>query len=262
MIDLHAHMLPGLDDGPAKLEESLEMAAVYEAAGFSRVAMTPHWVLGSAWQPSREKVLKWVAGFRRALVKCGVALEVVPGMEIAMTMGISELIATEQVLPLNGGPYVLVEPPFQQLPVGWEQILFEISASGYRVLIAHPERCSHLAREPEAIQEMVNMGVGIQINWKSLLGRYGQTVKETAWFFLEGGLGHILATDGHRPEDIIPEKLHRMKRMLIERLGEERVDTLIVKNPERVWAGEPVENITPLIKMKRKKPRRRWFKWR
>lgn len=262
MIDLHAHMLPGLDDGPAKLEESLEMAAVYEAAGFSRVAMTPHWVLGSAWQPSREKVLKWVEGLQKALERQGVALEVVPGMEVAMTLGISKRLERGEVIPLNNGRYMLVEPPFQQMPVGWEQILFEISASGYRVLVAHPERCTHLVREPEAIQEMVKMGVGLQINWKSLLGRYGQTVKETAWSFLERGLGHILATDGHRAEDISPEKLHRVKRDLIERLGEERVDTLIVKNPERVWAGEPVENITPLIKKRRKKPRRRWFKWR
>ena len=91
-------MLPGLDDGPAKLEESLEMAAVYVAAGYSKVAMTPHWVLGSAWQPSREKVLKWVAGFRNALAKQGIALEVAPGMEVAMTMGISKRLQSGEIL--------------------------------------------------------------------------------------------------------------------------------------------------------------------
>jgi len=262
MIDLHAHMLPGLDDGPAKIEESLEMAAVYEAAGFSRVAMTPHWVLGSAWQPSREKVLKWVTGFRGALAKRGIDLEVAPGMEVAMTMGISGLIQAGEVLTLNEGAYVLVEPPFQQLPVGWEQILFEILAVGHRVLIAHPERCGHLAREPEVVREMVDMGVGIQINWKSLLGQYGKTVRETAWSFLEGGLAHCLATDGHRPVDINAEKLRRMKRALSERLGEARTRLLVKENPERIWVGEPLENLSPLKAFSQKKTRRRWFKWR
>jgi len=261
MIDLHAHILPGLDDGPEKLEEALEMAAVYAAAGFSRVVATPHWVAGSVWQQTPEKVLKWVEGFRRALAKRGIGLEVVPGMEIAMTAGISGLIQTRQVLTLNGGVYVLVEPPFQQLPVGWGQILFEISAMGNRVLLAHPERCSHLIREREVLKEMVDMGVGIQVNWKSLLGRYGQTIKETAWSFLEGGLVHCLATDGHGPGDINAEDLGKMKRALKERLGEARAQTLIVENPERVWGGEPLERLSPVRTLGGKKASRRWFTW-
>lgn len=262
MIDLHVHMLPAIDDGPGALEEALEMAAVYAAAGYSKVAVTPHWVVGSAWQPSAEKVLKSVARFQEALVSRSISLEVVPGMEIAMTMGISGLIQAGEVLTLNGGAYVLVEPPFQQLPVGWEQILFEISAVGNRVLIAHPERCSHLAREPEVIREMVDMGVGIQINWKSLLGQYGKTVRETAWSFLEGGLAHCLATDGHRPGDINAEKLRRVRRTLTERLGEARTRLLVIENPGRIWVGDPLENLSPLKEPSRKKTRRRWFKWR
>lgn len=259
MIDLHVHMLPRLDDGPAKLEEALEMAAVYVAAGFSRVVATPHWVAGSAWQTSPEKVLKWLAGFRRALAKREIALEVAPGMEVAMTMGISALIQAGKVLTLNGGSYVLVEPPFQQMPVGWEQILFEILAVGHRVLIAHPERCGHLAREPEVIREMIDVGVGIQINWKSLLGQYGKTVRDTAWSFLEGGLAHCLATDGHRTGDINAEKLRRMKRALSERLGEARMRLLVEENPGRVWVGEPLENLSPLKALSQKKTRRRWL---
>lgn len=262
MIDLHAHILPGLDDGPEKLEEALEMAAVYEAAGFSRVVATPHWVSGSPWQPTPEKILKSLAGFRRSLAQREIGLQVEPGLEIAMTMGISTLVKAGQVLTLNGGVYVLVEPPFQQLPVGWGQILFEISAGGHRVLLAHPERCSHLARETGVLKEMLDMGVGIQANWKSLLGRYGQTIKETAWSFLEQGLIHCLATDGHGPRDITAETLGRMKRALSERLGDERARLLVEENPGRVWRGEPLERLSPVRVLRRKKTWRRWFKWR
>ena len=236
------------------------MAAGHEAAGFLRVVATPHWVAESFWQPAPEKVLKCLAGFRRSLAQRGIGLEVAPGMEIAMTSGISALIRTGQVLTLNGGVYVLVEPPFQQLPVGWEQILFELSAQGHRVLVAHPERCSHLAREREVLKKMVNMGVGIQVNWKSLLGRYGETIRKTAWSFLEGGLAHCLATDGHGPGDVTAENLGRMNRALSERLGQARTRILVAENPARVWAGEPLKGVPP-VKNTGKKAWRRWFKW-
>ena len=82
-----------------------------------------------------------------------------------------------------------------------------------------------------------------------------------AWSFLERGLAHCLATDGHRPGDITPENIHRMKRALIERLGKERTRILVEENPARVWAGAPLENITPVKIARKKKPGRRWFKW-
>lgn len=262
MIDLHSHILPAIDDGPERLEDAIAMASSYETAGFKQVAATPHWVSGSAWQPSSRKVLKWLVGFQKTLERHSVSLEVVQGMEVAMTTGIAERIQTGDVLTLNRGNYVLLEPPFQQLPSGWEQIIFDILASGYRVLLAHPERCNHLAREPEIIRRMVDMHVGIQLNWKSLQGRYGKGVFETAWRFLEGGLVHCLATDGHGPGEIDAEKLNAAKRNLSERLGDARSQILIEENPSRVWAGEPLCKIPPLTARQEKKRRKRWFKWR
>lgn len=258
MIDLHVHMLPGVDDGPEDLEESLKMAQGHAQAGFRRVVATPHWVEGSTWAPPPAVVWKRVRALRQALADQEIDLEVGPGMEIALTLKIPALLKSGRVLSLNDGPYVLVELPFQRLPAGWDQILFEISAQGYRVLLAHPERCGQLASEPDIQEALREMGVGIQVNWKSLLGRYGHTIQETAWTLLEGGLAHCLATDGHRYGDVSAAHLSRAKRALTERVGENRAKVLIKENPGRVWAGGPLETITP-VKARRKKGWRRWF---
>lgn len=261
MIDLHVHILPGLDDGPQDLEEALAMAEAYGEAGFLRLAATPHWVAGSVWAPEPEEVLKRLGAFKGALAARGVGLEVAPGMEIALTSEIPSLLREGRLLTLNSGPYVLIEPPFQRLPVGWDRILFELMSQGYRVLMGHPERCDHLAAEPELFEELVRMGVGIQVNWKSLLGRYGESVKETAWALLKGGLAHCLATDGHRQGDVTGQQLQRARRELKERLGDVRARLLVEENPARIWSGEAMEKVPPVKEAGTKGLRRRWLRW-
>ena len=261
MIDLHSHILPRLDDGPQDLSESLEMAIRYVKAGYSRVAATPHWVTGSVWQPSAQQVLKWVKGFHQALIKQDIDLLVVPGMEIAMTSGISSLLKSGELLALNNGGSVLVEPPFQQLPMGWEQIFFEIMAEGRQVILAHPERCAQLTKEPDILKEMMDMGVGIQINWKSVMGIYGQSTQEKAWWFLEKGMAHCLATDGHRPDDIRPIALVQARRGLSQRLGEDASRMLMIDNPQLIWNGEAPKRIPELKRTTTRKKGKRWFKW-
>jgi len=261
MIDLHAHMLPDIDDGPRQMDQSVEMAAVYVAAGFSKVAVTPHWVEGSIWQPTPQKVREGLARLDAALKRRGIGLALGQGAEVAMTLGMAALLRQGRVLTLNGGGYVLVEPPFRRLPLGWEQILFEVSAAGYQALLAHPERCAHLAAQPRILDRMKQMGVGIQINWKSLMGRYGNAVQETAWSFLETGRAHCLATDGHGPDDIDGRRLAPMRQALTRRLGAARARLLVERNPERIWNSEKLEDLTPCRTVDKRKKRRRWFIW-
>ncbi len=261
MIDLHAHILPGIDDGPRTLAQSLKMAERYVAAGYSRVTATPHWVAGSRWQPTPEAVREALDALGQAMTRQGLALEVAPGAEIAMTLGVAHLLSQKRVWTLNDGAYALIEPPFQQLPLGWEQILFEVSAAGYRVLLAHPERCAHLARQPRLVQKMKAMEVGLQINYKSLLGRYGNGIRETAWSFLEAGLGHCVATDSHQPGDIDKEALKHVNQRLTTRLGAAYARLLAHENPQRVWNGEPLQNPAPIDRPARPKRRKWGFKW-
>jgi protein-tyrosine phosphatase len=117
MIDLHCHILPGIDDGPKTLYESLEMARIFEQAGYSHVVATPHAVPGTTWMPEPEEIRKQLAELNQAIVNEGINLKILPGMEIALDPLISELVDKGQVQTLAGTSYILIEPPFQRLPL-------------------------------------------------------------------------------------------------------------------------------------------------
>ena len=128
MIDLHTHILAGLDDGSGSITESINMAHDFITHGYQTVAATPHMVPGTTWMPTTERIKRKVADLNRAIHDEGLSLNVVTGMEIALDPQIPRLIEDEQLLPLDGGSCYLIEPPFQQLPPGWEQPIFSILA--------------------------------------------------------------------------------------------------------------------------------------
>lgn len=243
--DLHSHILPCLDDGPDSLGTSLEMAERYVQAGYDRVVATPHWVMGSTWAPSPEAVESKVLELQAGIFERGMSLEVLPGMEVTLTNEIPRLLAEKRLLTLGKGPYLLLELPFQRLPWGWEQILFEIKARGYQILLAHPERCSEVACEPERLETLLRMGASLQINIKSLLGRYGEQVKRTAWNWMLGGKAHCLATDSHSPLEEHWERFGEIAGKLKGRMGAEAMETLLEGNPGRVLQGASLTDVIP-----------------
>lgn len=256
MIDLHSHILPGIDDGPGSMEESLELGSLYAQAGFSRVVTTPHWVGGSVWMPEPDAVLRRVAKLNAALAQKGIAVEVLAGMEIAMDGGLAGLLDQGRIMGIAGTSYVLVEPPFQQMPLGWEQVFFEMMSRGWRVLLAHPERCSQFGTQPEMLSQMVESGVFLQVNYGSFLGNYGKAVAAAAWNLVDKGCVHCLATDSH---DLIyrhPGRAHVAAEVLEEVVGRRAVEVMSRENPEFIIEGRDVEVAVGVRK------KRRWFgKW-
>ena len=137
MIDLHSHILPGLDDGAKNMNQSLEMARIFAQAGYTQVVATPHWIPGTSWVPTPRYIRTLVDELNSEIKKKGINLTVYPGMEIALDPKIPDLLDDGAILTLNRGSYVLIEPPFQRLPQGWEQILFNVSSRNKTVLLAH-----------------------------------------------------------------------------------------------------------------------------
>ena len=158
LIDTHCHILPGIDDGPRTLEESLAIARLYVEAGFRTVVATPHCVPGTRWMQDVRIVRDRITQLRDRLRDEGLLLRVHSGMEIAMDPLVPRLLGEGRLLTLGGGPYVLLECPFQRLPLGWEGILTDISRMGYEVLLAHPERCAQLAEKPGLVDDIVATG--------------------------------------------------------------------------------------------------------
>lgn len=208
MIDLHCHVLPGIDDGPDTLEESLELCRAAHAAGTRTIVATSH-VSWDFPNVSSQVIAEETARVNEALHAEGIDLEVRPGAEIAMTragdLAEEELLA----LRLGGGPYLLIEPPISPASAGFDGILHALLDRGHRIVLAHPERCPAFHRDPAQLEAFVEAGVLTSLTASAFVGRFGRDVERFARRMLEQGLVHDIASDGHsagprRPPGIAP----------------------------------------------------------
>jgi protein-tyrosine phosphatase len=243
MIDLHCHILPGIDDGPKTLEESLEMARIFERAGYSHVVATPHAVPGTTWMPAPEEIRDRLTELNQAIAKEGIQLKVLPGMEIALDSHISDLLDQGQVQPLAGTSYVLIEPPFQRLPLGWEHAIFDVLSKGFAVLLAHPERCAQLTSKSHLCDQLIESGVYFQVNWDSFLGHHGRTTQKMALYLATKGLIHCLATDSHDAKSRNARQVRRAAESIAELIGPGNLQLISRENPIRVLRNEALKSM-------------------
>jgi protein-tyrosine phosphatase len=209
VIDLHCHVLPGVDDGPETLADSLELCRAALAAGTQTIVATPH----VSWEypgVTSQVVAQGAARVNDALRAEGIDLEVRTGAEIAMTragdLADEELIA----LRLGGGPYLLIECPLSPAAAGFDAVVHALADRGHRIVLAHPERCPAFHREPAQLEALVEAGMLTSVTAGAFVGRFGRTVERFARGMLEHGLVHDIASDGHgagnrRPASIGPE---------------------------------------------------------
>ncbi len=260
MIDLHSHILPGLDDGPKTREEAIELAGEYVNLGFSHVVATPHCIFGSAWEIEAEEVRAAADAFNGDLLEEGIPLRVFTGMELTLTPELPRKLTEGLALSLAESDCVLVELPFQRLPRGWDEILFEITARGYRVLLAHPERCEQVVREPEILSAAVKTGYFVQCNWASFAGLYGPEVRKTAYRLARDGLVHCVATDSHGPRTGHLESVPRAVGEVHDLVGTRNLRVLARKNVHRLLRGMEVLACEKAAEETRVKKWRRWFR--
>ncbi|HDR16208.1 MAG TPA: hypothetical protein ENN79_12125 [Desulfobacteraceae bacterium] len=260
LIDVHSHILPGIDDGPGTLEESLTVAKIYAKTGFRTVVATPHCIPGTRWMPEVSKVREKIETVSAGLRNSGFLLRIQAGMEVAMDPLVPKLLAEGRLLTISDGPYVLLECPFQRLPLGWEDILLDISRMGYRVLLAHPERCAQLADEPGLVKEIAASGAYVQINWESLLGLNGRYARKVALAFAAERSIHCLATDSHDSEVRSPEMVSQGREEMASLIGERNLSRLMIENPHKVLMGGKLEDLDPIAGLTGDTPtRKKWF---
>lgn len=235
-VDLHNHLLWGLDDGCRTLEESLISARLLVELGFDTVATSPH---AAGGYPSLDWVL---CEKRRAEVQAALDAEKIP---LVLHPG-SENKLDEDFLARVEGPqkrgigqsqrWALVELPFQSAVPALPDLVFRMNRKGVHPLLAHPERCFEFERQGRAA-EVVRLGGALQLNVGALVGLYGRGAKKLAERFLSEGLYAVAGTDLHAPhraEEWLPLSLD----MLAKRAGTEMRDRMLTQNPRHVLAGE------------------------
>jgi protein-tyrosine phosphatase len=259
MIDIHSHILPGIDDGPETMEKSVELAILYELAGFKSVIATPHWISGTRWMPSPKIIFDKIDELNQILKKNNINVAIHQGMEIALDSEIINQLNKNNLLTLAGQSYILIEAPFQRMPLGWESIFFNIISKGHTVVLAHPERCSHLSTNPELADQIIEAGIYMQANYDSFLGYFGKTVKETAFHLAEKGYIHCLATDSHDVVRRHPKNVRYALDAVENRIGRENTELISRKNPQRVLTGLPLKKPVAFINKKQRKKKWLWF---
>lgn len=233
VIDLHCHLLPGIDDGPADLGGSLAMAQAHVQAGVEVVAATPH----VAWDmPNEAATIELrLTDVRVALAAAGIPLQVVRGAEIDVHQAVGLSDAQLRALALGDGPWLLLEAPLTK-GVGLAPVARALLGRGHRVLIAHPERSPLLQNDPEALRALVREGAATQVTAGSFAGSFGRTVRDYAEAMLEAGLVHSVASDAHdtvrRPPGIAAP---------LAAAGLEELAPLLAQEaPAAILAGDPL----------------------
>jgi protein-tyrosine phosphatase len=198
LIDLHCHLLPGIDDGARTLDDSREMARLAAGEGVTAIAATPH--VRHDFQTTADEMEVAVANLNRDFAAEGIGVEVLHGAEI----GLEQLAAlTEDELRrlslAQTGRYVLVEIPLVGWPLDLERRIFELRSANVTPLLAHPERNGEVERDSALVASATKAGALVQVTASSLDGRLGSRAKQTCERLLALGLVHVLASDAHAP---------------------------------------------------------------
>lgn len=199
VIDLHTHILPGIDDGCRTLEESVDLARAAAEDGVRTLVATPHVRFEYPNQPAVMERL--VGEVRAAVAEAGIPIEILPGGEVALDW-LDQLTPEElDRFGLGGNPaVVLVEFPYSGWPLELDGRVFRLQAEGKTVVLAHPERNAEVQADPAALGDLVARGVLVQVTASSLDGRLSGAARKTARALLDRGLVHLLASDAHSPD--------------------------------------------------------------
>jgi protein-tyrosine phosphatase len=199
MIDIHTHILPGLDDGAANWDDTLNMARAAVAEGITTIIATPHHANGHYTNRAVE-VTEHTLHINELLIEAGVPVTIMPGQEIRVHDDLLEAWYREELLPLAGSNYVLIEMPSSHIPREMYELIHELHIMKLKPIIAHPERNAEIVKHPERLTEMVEAGVYAQVTTHSLLGGFGRQIEQSTWSLCRSGLIHVVSSDAHHLE--------------------------------------------------------------
>jgi len=253
LIDLHCHILPGVDDGPASVSESIAMAEIAVADGISTIVATPH-TLNGKYTNSLNQIREQVVEYRKALAEEQFELDVRVGSDAQLTTGFTQKVLDGEIATVNEtGRYVLIEFPFYALPTGYKDEIFQLKLNDITPILTHPERYPYFHRQFDDLYDLISMGCLMQITAMSVTGGFGDDIMDCAHKMLTLRLAHIIATDAHSA-DKRPPILSTAVDVAIRILGNEQEAFSMVRGrPCAILEGRAVEVPEPV------RGRRRWW---
>ena len=225
MIDVHCHILPGLDDGPKTMEGSLQMCAIAQADGLETIVATPH-MLNGLYKVQREDILAGVQELNQACVREAININILPGADIRVDHELDQLLTAGKVMTVaDAGQHLMIELPEETVPAELHGLLFELQLIGVTPVISHPERNLAIQQNLGLLRKLVEAGNLTQITARSLTGKFGQMVQQCSRQIVQAGLAHLLASDAHGSKHRRPE-LSEAHKVLEELVGTEEAQQM------------------------------------
>jgi len=242
VIDIHTHLLPGVDDGAKDIDQSLAMIRAGVKDGIEDAVVTPH-ILGRLDEAVDRAYTQKFEDLRSRVEKEGLPIRLFLGSEIMFGFEL-EGIGTLTVTTFNGnGRYFLIEVPMMMFPDAFETSMFRLRVAGLVPILAHPDRYPRLLQTPERIHRLAEQEILMQLDANTLTGPRQTPAFRVARSLIERGMAHFVASDAHGL-DSRPFALSRAKRVVEELAGPETAHRLFVENPRRSIEGEPIERVS------------------
>lgn len=239
MIDVHSHIVFGVDDGSKSIEQSIEMLQEANSLGFEKVIVTPHYI-EEYYEMDKEEIAARIEILKEELEKVDCNIEIIQGNEIYITNNINELLENEQAVALNNKKYVLFELPLNAEAMNLNEVVYQILEKGRIPILAHPERYPFVQKDPNVLLDLIENGVLIQSNYGSIIGQYGKQVKNTVKKMLEHNMVHLLGSDVHRPRTVytrIDEALEEIGKIV----DEETLENITLNYPQQIIEGNDID---------------------
>ena len=232
MIDIHSHILPGIDDGSRDIAESIDMVRKLVRQGVTDIVATPHYMDGTSFVSPRKTNLKLLEELKQALNDEGVKVNLYLGNEIYISDNMLELLKAGKMSAMADSKYLLVELPLDDEYPNYEDFLLELMNHGYKVILAHPERYTIIQKDYEVVKNLHEMGVLMQCNINSIVERYGKSAKKVVKRMAKDKLIFAFGSDIHRCGRT--DYITLAEKKLAKYYTEHELRWLMVGNPKKI----------------------------
>ncbi len=230
MIDIHDHLLFGIDDGAKTIDESIDVLKDMEKAGYKSIILTPHYIKDSNYSSSATNNYRKLKELKEALKENNININLFLGNEIYIDEEIYELLNKKEIYPLNGTNFLLIELPISGEYPGYQEIFSFLMSKGFNIILAHPERYLSFQKDYKKISELASLGVFFQCNLGSLLGKYGSGAKKLIKKMLKDKKVTYLATDIHHKKHDLND-FNKAKKIALKYISEIEFNKLVKGNP-------------------------------
>lgn len=247
MIDIHSHILPGIDDGSKDMEMSIKMLKLAEEKGTRIMVATPHYIR-SIYENHYDEVFALHQELKLVAAAVGINVEILLGQEVMLDKHSLKLCKEKRLRGINGTSYMLIEFPMDKLPKDALDLIYELRLLDIKPIIAHPERYVYIHESPTTINDFIEEGCAFQINTGSLEGLFGKKIQSCAKLLVQKGLGNFIASDAHSTNRRCPGLIEGFREATVI---DKEIERKVSRNLELLLLDKAIEMNMEKIKKKK-----------